>query len=184
MSQCIQIPKLSLIIAPPLLPRNCFGAQAHLVPVTQTRALHFTLHPAAKRNTKKKLQVTNACAHQGGFPFLFLFLNVQIHSGHAESCSRRSSSSVCKQNVRVHGRTYVRARGTNAHTRTTHTHVRAHTDGYTDGLFMPDLITVWLLADTVGAVSLSAQPVEPLMQQLLLQSSWRHEEEEEAMIDC
>lgn len=51
--------------------------------------------------------MTNACAHQGCFPFLFsffLFLNVQIRSGHAESCSRRSSSSVCKQNVRVHGR--------------------------------------------------------------------------------
>lgn len=125
-SQCIQILKLSLIIAPPLLPRNCFGAPAHLVPVTQTSAFHFTLHPAAKRN-KKNLQVTNACAHQGCFPFLcsfFLFLNVQIHSGHAESCSRRSSSSVCKQNVRVHGRTYVRARGTNAHTRT---HTCAHT---------------------------------------------------------
>lgn len=90
----------------------------------------------------------------------------------AGAAPRASANKMCactEEHMCVHG----------AQTRT-----RAHTDGYTDGLFMPDLITVWLLADTVGAVSLSAQPVEPLMQQLLLQSSWRHEEEEEAMIDC
>lgn len=95
---------------------------------TNVSAPFYSAPGGKKEIIKKKLQVTNACAHQGCFPFLFsffLFLNVQIHSGHAESCSRRSSSSVCKQNVRVHGRTYVRARGTNAHART-HTRARTH----------------------------------------------------------
>lgn len=103
-SQHIQIFQLSLIIAPPLLPRNCFCARAHLVPVIQTSALHST--PA-----ENELQVTNACAHQGNFrsfSSLFLFLNVQIWSGQAKSCSQRGSSSVCKWNERMHGRTYVR----------------------------------------------------------------------------
>lgn len=112
-SQCIQILKLSLIIAPLLLPHNCFCAPAHLVPVTQTSALHFT--PA-----ENDLRVTNACAHQGNFRSFssFLFVNVQICSGQAESFCWRSSSSACFICRRVHGRTYVRARGPNTHART------------------------------------------------------------------
>lgn len=142
-SQCIQILKLSLIIAPPLLPRNGFGAPAHLVPVTQTSALHFTLHPAAKRNNKKKTPSDKRLRTSRLFSFSLFFLFV-FKCANSQWARRKLQPAQLLERLQTK---CARARknicACTGHKRThAHTHVRAHTDGYTDGLFMPDLITV------------------------------------------
>lgn len=144
----------------------------------------FYSAPGGKKNKIKKTPSDKRLRTSRLFSFSLFFLFV-FKCANSQWARRKLQPAQLLERLQTK---YARAReehmcvhGAQTHTRA-HTHVRAHTDGYTDGLFMPDLITVWLLADAVGAVSLSAQPVEPLMRQLLLQSSWRHEEE--AMIDC
>lgn len=61
------------------------------------------------------------------------------------------------------------------------THVRAHRRIYRWPIYAGS-DHGRLLANTVGTVSFSAQPVGPLMRQLLLRSPRRREEE--ALIDC
>lgn len=110
---------------------------------------------SAAKKKKNNLQVTNACAHQGDFPFLFF---VFVFKCANSQWARRKLQPVqllkCMQTKCARAQKNICA---------CTGHTCAHTVEYTDGRFVPDLITVRLLAKAVGAVSLSAQPVEPLM---------------------